>query len=171
LSALALQAWFLALVLVLAQSSPVVSVSIDRASYSPGDQVLVTVRVAGGTLNSRLWLYVDKPEGHNLHFAELPASGGEVRVTLPVDAPPGFYTVIVTWDHQYVETGFIVEGQPIPEFPITPMVFIIAFAIATLATSRRQASTRTKTSPTDSRTHIPCRGLQVVLVWRLSRVR
>jgi hypothetical protein len=97
-----------------------------------------------------LWLYVDKPDGHNLHFAELPASGGAVKVTLPIDAPPGFYTVIVTWDHQYIQTGFMVEGQPIPEFPITPMVFIIAFAFATATLARRQASARAETPTTDS---------------------
>ena len=48
--------------------------------------------------------------------------------------------VIVTWDHRYVETEFIVEGQPIPEFPSPLVVFFVAFAIANLAISRWKTS-------------------------------
>jgi hypothetical protein len=133
-----------------ALASQTVTVTTDRAAYAPGEEVTIRVSTSGFASNERLWLYVDKPDGHNLHFAELPASGGAVKVTLPIDAPPGFYTVIVTWDHQYIQTGFMVEGQPIPEFPITPMVFIIAFAFATATLARRQASARAETPTTDS---------------------
>jgi hypothetical protein len=127
---------------MVAQVGPTVTLSTDRGFYRPGDQVLIRVSATNMALNDSLWLYVDMPDGHNLYFAELLANGGTVVVPLPRDAPDGTYTVTVTWDHRYVETGFIVESQPIPEFPFTPLVLTIAVALAFTAISWRKASSR-----------------------------
>ena len=100
----------LVVMLALMQTVPQVIVTTDRASYSPGDSVRITVTSAG-LENDTLWLYVDKPDLHNLYFTELAAPGGVFVVVLPQDAPDGNYTVTVTWDHQVSETSFIVMTQ------------------------------------------------------------
>jgi hypothetical protein len=135
---------FVMVLLVIAQV-PTVTVMTDRGFYAPGDQVRIQVTASGLQDNETLWLYIDKPDRHNLNYTELPACGGTFNVTLPQDAPEGSYTVTVMWDHRYVETGFIVETRPIPEFPVTPLVLMIAIAIATLAILGRQASSPAKT--------------------------
>jgi hypothetical protein len=142
-----------ALVMV-AQVSPTVTVSTDKGWYSPGEQVTVRVSTTGFASSERLWLYVDKPDGRNLNFTELSACGGTIVVTLPQDAPDGPYTVTVTWDHRYVETGFVVESQPVPEFPFTFLVLILALTVASTAISRRKASTGAETIALDSRAHM-----------------
>jgi hypothetical protein len=112
------------------------------------------VHIDDGTLSGMVWFYVDKPDGHNLYFAfenvTLAHATGFV-FTLPQDAPEGNYTVTVTQDHSiYVQTTFIVAGQPIPEFPFTFVVFFVAFAIATLAISRRKTGACAETAASDS---------------------
>jgi hypothetical protein len=128
--------------IVIAQVSPSVTVSTDRGWYSPGEQVTVHISTTGFVSSERLWLYIDKPDGYNLYFTELPVCGDTIAVTLPLDAPSGTYTVTVTWDHRYVETGFVVESQPVPEFPFSFLVLILALAIASTAVSRRKARAR-----------------------------
>jgi hypothetical protein len=66
-------------------------------------------------------------------------------VRLPQDEPDGPYTVTVTWDHRYVETGFVVESQLVPEFPFAFLVLILALAIASAAISWRKASLSAET--------------------------
>jgi hypothetical protein len=144
----------LILALSLAQVAPTVTVTTDRAWYAPGEQVQVIVHIDDGTLSGMIWFYVDKPDGHNLYFAyenvTLAHATGLV-FTLPQDAPEGNYTVTVTQDHSiYVQTTFIVAGQPIPEFPFTFVVFFFAFTVATLAISRRKTGACTETAAIDS---------------------
>jgi hypothetical protein len=141
---------FIVLLLMVTQVGPTVTVSTDRGFYSPGDQVVIRVSATGFDENDTLWLYVDKPDGRNLYFGELPANGDTVVVRLPQDAPDGTYTVTVTWDHRYIETGFIVETQPIPEFPFPLVVLFVAFTIAALTLARRKASARTSAPANDS---------------------
>jgi hypothetical protein len=152
-----------ALVMV-AQVSPTITVSTDKGWYSPGEQVMVRVSTTGFAPSERLWLYVDKPDGHNLYFTELPASGDNIIVTLPQDVPDGIYTITVAWDHRYVETGFVVQSQPVPEFPLAFLVLILALTVASTSISRRKASPSAKTPATDSRAHRVCGG-----VWRCGR--
>ncbi len=141
---------------MIAQVNPSVTVSTDKGWYSPGEQVIVRVSTTGFVSSERLWLYVDKPDGHNLYFTELSACGDTIIVTLPQDAPDGPYTVTVTWDHRYVETGFVVESQPVPEFPFTFLVLILALAVASTAISRRKASTGAETIALHPRAHMLC---------------
>ena len=143
----------LILLLALAQTSPQVAVMTDRGWYAPGEQVQITVSVTGFDENETLWLYVDKPDGHNLYFAELSAHGGTFVVTLTQDAPEGSYAVTVMWDHRYVQTGFIVESQPVPEFPFPLAVLLVAFTVATLAISRRKASASAPSLASHPRTY------------------
>ena len=140
----------LIILLALTQASPavIVTVSTDRGWYSPGESVTIQIQVVmteNPTNMTWLWLYIDKPDGHNAFFAQLEAINQTITWQIPPDAPEGVYTVTVTWDHRYSQTGFIVEGQPIPEFPFTPLVLIVAAAIAFLALPRRQASARSET--------------------------
>jgi len=136
----------LIMALSLLQISPTVTVATDRTWYMPGDEVTILVSSTGMPQDQTLWLSVDKPDLLNLYFTELPASGRLVNVTLPVDTQDGLYTVTVTWDHRYVQTGFIVESQPIPEFPFAPLVLIFAFTIAFATVSWRKASARAQAS-------------------------
>ena len=147
---------FLVTLVMVAQVSPTVTVTTDRGWYSPGEQVTVHVSTAGFASSDHLWLYVDKPDGHNLYFMQLFACGGTIIVMLPQDAPDGSYTVTVTWDHRYIQTGFVVESQPVPEFPFASLVLILAVAVATLAISRRKASNSAETVAADPRAHVLC---------------
>ena len=140
-------------ILLLTQVSPAVTVTTDRGWYSPGEQVTIRISTTGFASSDRLWLYVDKPDGHSLYFTELPARGGTFVVMLPTDAPDGTYTVTVTWDHRYVQTGFIVESQPVPEFPLAPLVLMFALAIAFAALSRRKASVSAQALASHPRTY------------------
>jgi hypothetical protein len=146
--------------IVVAQVSPTVTVSTDRGWYSPGEQVIVRVSTTDFASTERFWLSIDKPDGHNLYFTELPVCGDTIAVTLPKDAPDGTYTVTVTWDHRYVETGFIVESQPVPEFPFSFLVLILALAVASTAVSRRKASASAETVAFDPRAHVLCRSVR-----------
>jgi hypothetical protein len=141
----------LILMLALAQASPRVCVSTDRGFYSPGGQVTIYVSAAG--VNESLWVYVDKPDGHSLYYTELSSCSETINVTLPQDAPDGSYTITVTWDHRYVQTGFIVESQPVPEFPFPFVVFFVAIAIAVATLSRRETSASSETLVSHSRAH------------------
>ena len=130
---------FLILMLALAQTGPQVTVTTDRSSYAPGDQVQITVSASGlGNDTLSLWLYVDKPDLHNLYSAELPITGGVVDVLLPEDAVQGMYTVTVMWSHQEVETNFTVAVQTQTQTTTTMM-------FTTTATS---TTTTTNTPPT-----------------------
>ena len=104
---------FLILMLALGQTGPQVTVTTDRSSYGPGDRVQITVSASGVDANETLslWLYVDKPNLHNLYFTELPINGDAILVDLPQDAMVGNYSVAVTWDHQIAETSFMVVMQ------------------------------------------------------------
>jgi hypothetical protein len=139
-----------------ALANPTVTVTTDRGWYSLGDQVTIRISTTGFASSDWLWLYVDKPDGHSLYFTELPARGGTFVVMLPTDAPDGTYTVTVTWDHRYVQTGFIVESQPIPEFPFTPLVLTIAVAVAFATISWRKASASAKTIATHTGAYRVC---------------
>ena len=140
-------------ILLLTQVTPAVTVTTDRAWYAPGEIVSIQVVVLG-PFNDTLDIYVDNPEGRNIWYlcCQLAFAGEGTgfiwtfNVTIPPDAPLGAYTVTVTWDHRYVETGFIVEGQPIPEFSFAPLVLIFAFAIAYAAILGRKASARAQAS-------------------------
>jgi len=140
----------LIILLAVAQASPavMVTVSTDRGWYSQGESVTIQIQVVmteNPTNMTWLWLYIDQPDGHNAFFAQLEAVNQTITWKIPPDAAQGAYTVIVTWDHRYSQTGFIVEGQPIPEFPLAPLVLIVAAAIAFLTLPRRQASARSET--------------------------
>jgi hypothetical protein len=145
----------LILMLALAQAGPHVCVSTDRGFYSPGDQVIIQVTAAGIPSNETLWLYVDRPDGRNLNCTELPAPGGTFVVSLPHDALEGSYAVTVMWDHRYVQTGFIVESQSVPEFPF-PLVVLLGTTIATLTLLGRKAGAPPETASTDSGAHMLC---------------
>ena len=149
-------------VLLVVQVTPTVTVTTDRGWYSPGEQVAIQVTATGMSANETLWLYVDKPDGHNLNFTELPACGGTYIVGLPHDAPEGSYAVTVMWDHRYVQTGFIVETEPVPEVPFPFVVFFVAFATAALAISWRKTSVSAETLVADSRAYSVHRGVR----WR-----
>lgn len=147
--------------LVIAQATPSVTVALDRGEYRPGEQVTIHILATGHLSDiGLLWLYIDGPDGHNRYFTDLPFRSQKVNWTIPLDAAQGMYTVTVTWDHRYVETGFIVQGQPIPEFPNSMIVVLMfAAAFAVLAISRRQASLSAKTATAHPRAYVLCRGL------------
>jgi len=140
----------LILALSLLQISPTVTVATGRTWYSPGDEVTILVSTTGMPENQTLWLYVDGPDGRNWYFDHLSANGTTLALVLPADAQDGTYTVTVTWDHQYVETGFIVESQPIPEFSFAPVVLLLAVTAALATLSRRKAGARTSAPANDS---------------------
>ena len=121
------------------QVTPTVTVMTDRGFYSPGDQVIITVS-ATGTEGSYLWLSVTKPDLHNLYYARL--TNTTVIIQLPPDAQNGTYTVMVTWSHRYVETGFIVMGQPIPEFPTATIMFMLVLVAVLACVSRQKPISR-----------------------------
>jgi len=135
--------------LLLSQSGPVIGITVDNPFPNPGDTITITICtcLAPQGWNDSLWLSIDSPDGHNLYYQELGAGDLTARIPykIPQDALGGLYTVTVTWDHQYVQTGFTVDAQPIPEFPFPLVVFLVAIAAATLAISRRQATARSKT--------------------------
>lgn len=112
---------FLILILALAQTGPQVTVTTDRTSYAPGDQVTITISASGIDANQTLslGLYIDKPDLHNLYSAELPITGGVVDLPLPEDAPEGTYTVTVMWSHEEVATNFTVVTQTQTETAVT----------------------------------------------------
>lgn len=147
---------FLVILVMVAQVSPTVAVSTDRAWYSPGEQVTIHVSTTGFASSERLWFYVDKPDGHNLYFTELSSRGGTIVLKLSEDASDGSYMVTVTWDHHYIQTGFIVQSQPIPEFPFPLAVLLVAFTIAFATLSRRKTSTSAKTATSHPRAYIVC---------------
>lgn len=129
--------------LLIAHPSPSVTVAVDRGWYSPGDQVTIHIFTNASTFQNGtwLWLYIDKPDGRNAFFAQLTAINQTVVWIIPPDAPDGTYTVTVTWDHRYTQTGFTVQAQPVPEFsPFTTVVMLFAAAVATIAILRWKAS-------------------------------
>jgi hypothetical protein len=132
-------AFFLVALLVIAQAAPIVTVSVDRSWYTPGESVTIAIQVVmteNPTNMSWLWLYVDKPDGHNALFMQLDPVNQTIVWNIPVNATEGTYTVTVTWDHRHSQTGFVVEGQPIPEFPVAPLVLTVAVATAVIAISK-----------------------------------
>lgn len=112
------------LLLLSSQVAPTVAVSTDRTWYAPSEQVIVHISIDGPVGNWSdppvwVWLYIDGPDLRNVYFLqlwfnELPC---DVGWEIPTDALEGTYTVTVTWGHQYVETVFLVQAQPIPELP------------------------------------------------------
>lgn len=133
-------------VLLVAQASPLVTLTTDRGWYSPGESVVIHILTTGEHGGeSLLWLYVDGPDGRNVYFSDLPFRSQKLNWTIPIDAVEGTYTVTVTWDHRYSQTGFTVEGQPIPEFPFAPLVLIVA-TIAVLALAWRKTGARAEAS-------------------------
>ena len=123
----------LVLILLVGQTvaSPSVSVSLDRTFYSPGDSVAIVVTVLAPTrINATLlWLYVDRPDGSNLYYTDLPVTNTTVVIDLPVDAPNGTYTVSLDYGHQMVETCFVVQDYPIPEAPSFVMPWLLILLI------------------------------------------
>lgn len=128
--------------LLLSQTGPVVGVTVDNPFPNPGDTITITVCACSPTRNQSLELYIDGPDGRNVYHADLQPSDlpATIAYTIPEDTPGGLYTVTVTWDHQYVQTGFTVAGQPVPESPFPFAVMLFAFTVAILALSRRKAS-------------------------------
>lgn len=127
------------LAFLVAQASPLVTVSVDRAWYSPGEQVAILVHIeASADMNSTyFWLYLDGPDGRNILFTELYALNETallITYSIPANATEGMYTVTVTWDHQYAQTGFMVQAQPIPEFPSVSILVLTFAAAATFLT-------------------------------------
>jgi hypothetical protein len=141
--------------LLLSQTGPVVGVTVDNPFPNPGDTITITICACNPAKNQNLELYIDRPDGRNVYYADLQLSDlpRTIVYTIPEDSPGGLYTVTVTWDHQYVQTGFTVAGQPVPESPIAQLVFFIAIAFATLALSRRKASARSTTLAPHPRTY------------------
>ena len=128
-------------------AGPSVSVTVDSAFYSSGEKVVVEVCacwVPENYTDLPLSVYIDGPDGRNQLFMDLTFSQLPVTIAwdIPENATAGDYTVTVTWDHHYVQTGFIVEGQPIPEFPFPLVVFLVAIASAYAAVSRWKTSAR-----------------------------
>jgi len=149
--------------LVQVHKNPTVTVSTDRGSYRPGESVTIQIQVAmteNPTNMTWLWLYIDKPDGHNALFMQLDPVNQTIVWNIPVNATQGAYTVTVMWSHRYAETGFTVEGQPIPEFPFAPLVLMVATAIAFLAVSWRKASARSETLAPRPRACLLCRGVR-----------
>lgn len=126
--------------LLLSQTGPVVGVTVDNPFPNPGDTITITVCACSPAENQSLELYIDRPDGRNVYHADLQISDlpATIVYTIPEDSPGGLYTVTVTWDHQYVQTGFTVAGQPVPESPFPLAVMLLAFTVATLATFRRK---------------------------------
>jgi hypothetical protein len=135
--------------LLLSQAGPVIGVTVDNPFPNPGDTVSITVCAClmPQAWNDSLELSIDGPDARNIYHADLQSADLPTTIvwTVPNDSAGGLYTVTVTWDHQYIETGFTVMGQPIPESPIAQLVFFVAIAFATLALSRRKASARAQT--------------------------
>lgn len=135
--------------LLLSQAGPVIGVTVDNPFPNPGDTVSITVCAClmPQAWNDSLELSIDRPDARNVYHADLQSADLPTTVvwTVPNDSAGGLYTVTVTWDHQYIETGFTVMGQPIPESPIAQLVFFVAIAFAALALSRRKASARAQT--------------------------
>ena len=128
--------------LLLSQTGPVVGVTVDDPFPNLGDRITITVCACSRAENQSLELYIDRPDGRNVYHADLQLSDlpTTIAYTIPEDTPGGLYTVTVAWDHQYVQTGFTVAGQPVPESPFPFAVMLLAFTVAILAISRRKAS-------------------------------
>jgi hypothetical protein len=143
--------------LLLSQAGPVIGVTVDNPFPNPGDTVSITVCVClmPQAWNDSLELSIDGPDARNIYHADLQSADLPTTIVwrVPTDSPGGLYTVTVTWDHQYIETGFTVMGHPVPESPIAQMVFFIAIAAATLAISRRKASTSAPALASHPRTY------------------
>jgi hypothetical protein len=143
--------------LLLSQTGPVVGVTVDNPFPNPGDTITITVCacLTPQGWNDSLELYIDGPDGHNVYHADLQLSDlpTTIAYTIPEDTPGGLYTVTVTWDHQYVQTGFTVAGQPVPESPFPFAVMLFAFTFATLAISRRKASASAPSLASHPRTY------------------
>ena len=141
--------------LLLSQTGPVVGVTVDNPFPNPGDTITITVCACSPAENQSLELYIDRADGRNVYHTDLQLSDlpATIAYTIPEDSPGGLYTVTVTWDHQYVQTGFTVAGQPVPESPFPFAVMLFAFTFATLAISRRKASASAPSLASHPRTY------------------
>lgn len=144
--------------LLLTQTNPAIGITVDNPFPNPGDTITITVCACSPAENQNLGLYIDRPDGRNVYHTDLQSTDlpTAIAYTIPEDSPGGLYTVTVTWDHQYVQTGFTVAGQPVPEFPFPFAVMLLAFTIATLTISRRKASARSTTLAPHPRAHVLC---------------
>ena len=144
--------------LLLSQTGLVVGVTVDNPFPNPGDTITITVCACSPAENQSLEIYIDRPDGRNVYHADLQLSElpTTIAYTIPEESPGGLYTVTVTWNHQYVQTGFTVAGQPVPESPFPFAVMLFAFTVATLAISRRKASARSTTLDPHPRAHLLC---------------
>jgi hypothetical protein len=148
---------FLAALLV-SQTNPAIGISLDNPFPNPGDTVTVTVCACRRAGNQNLELYIDGPDGRNVYHADLQLSDlpTTITYTIPEDAPGGLYTVTVTWDHQYVQTGFTVAGQPVPEFAFPFAVMLFAFTVAPLAISWWKTGARSQAPTAHPRARVLC---------------
>jgi hypothetical protein len=123
---------------------------VDSTFHIPGEKVVVEVCacwVPENYTDLPLSVYIDGPDGRNQFFLDLTFNQLPVTIAwdIPENATTGQYTITVTWDHHYLQTGFIVEAQPIPEFPFPLLVFLVAFTVASAAVARRKASASPET--------------------------
>jgi hypothetical protein len=144
--------------LLLSQTGPVVGVTVDNPFPNPSDTITITVCACSSSGNQNFELYIDRPDGRNVYHADLQVSGlpTTIAYTIPDNSPGGLYIVTVTWDHQYVQTGFTVAGQPVPESPFPFAVMLLAYTVAILAISWRKASARSTTLAPHPRAHVLC---------------
>jgi hypothetical protein len=132
----------IALLLLTQTSAPCVGLAVDNAFPNPGDTVTITICACSITEDPSTPVYfaIDGPDGHNVQHLDLTFNDLSIQIpwTIPLDSPGGLYTVMVTWDHQYVQTGFTVLGTPVPEVPYwAPMPILLCVLVATCVLTRR----------------------------------
>jgi hypothetical protein len=132
----------LALLLLTQTPAPAIGISVDNPFPNPGDTITITVCACKMPQDQTMSLYfaIDRPDGHNVQYRDLTFNDLPIEIpwTIPLDSPGGLYTVTVTWDHQYVETGFTVMGNPVPEVPYwAPMPILLCLLLATWVLTRR----------------------------------
>jgi hypothetical protein len=133
----------LALVTVAQVISPSATVMLDRNAYLPGERVTIYITVYQPSdvwRNKILWLYIDGPDLRNVLFLQLEAADQTILWDIPADAAEGNYTVTLTWDHSYVQTGFsVVSVSAVPEFSMPVIAFMVCLSLVVVF---RKAATR-----------------------------
>jgi hypothetical protein len=132
----------IALLLMTQVSTPCVGLAIDNAFPNLGDAVTITICACSITEDPSTPVYfaIDGPDGRNVQHLDLTFNDLPIQIpwTIPVDSLSGLYTVTVTWDHQYVQTGFSVLGNPVPEFPHWVPVSVLASVLIAICLLTRR---------------------------------